>query len=284
MASLRALVIVGWSGRLWSAAAISAALLAVPVSVLAADAPQVVSARYNIVFGGVEIGRFNFNSKVTGRRYDLASDSKVKLLFGMFKWSSEAVAQGSMERTVSPQSFEFNYQIKKKRKRSAIQFADGRVTKLENDPPINHSSKYVPLEKKHLISVLDPMSAIMSMTRVEGEPCRDTLEVFDGVMRFQLKLSPNGKRQIKERQPSGQPSFGYVCRIKFKPIAGYKKESNIKYISENDGIEVVLRPVPSAKILVPYEIRVPTMLGSVIIAAQTISVVDRSNRRIAMVH
>jgi hypothetical protein len=202
----------------------------------------------------------------------------------MFKWSSVARAQGSVARTVSPKSFEFDYQIKKKRKRSAMEFANGRVAKLKNEPPIEYSSKYVPLDASHLASVLDPMSAIMSMTRIEGEPCKDTLEVFDGVMRFRLKLSPNGKRQIKERQPSGQPSFGYVCRVKFTPIAGYKKESNINYIADNNGIELVLRPVPSAKILVPYQIRVPTMLGSVVIAARAISVDNGGSRRIAMVH
>lgn len=267
-------------------AAVGLAPIWIAMPSLAAETGRTtVKANYRISFGGVSIGWFNFDSKVTGRRYELSSSSKVRLLFGAFKWGSESRTSGIVREKASPRSFDFKYYIKKKRKRASMRFARGSVVNLENRPRVRYSDKYVPLLPKHLIGVIDPMTAIMKMSRLEeGEPCRRKLDVFEGKMRFRLTLSPKGKRRIKERRPSGQPQFGYVCAVKFTPIAGHKKSSNIKYIAENDGIEIVLRPVPSAKLLMPYMIRVPTSFGSVVVSARSIDIVNAGNQRIAFQH
>ena len=91
-----------------------------------------------------------------------------------------------------------------------------------------------------------------------------------------------GKRSIKERHASGQPGFGYVCRIRFTPVAGHKRNSHINHLAKSRDMEIVLRPVPSAQLLVPYEIVIPTMVGTVTISARSINIVNGSNQRIAM--
>ena len=266
-------------------AIVFAATAAVSANVTSAAAePGTVTANYRISFAGIDIGDFQFKSKVDGNRYDLTSNSRVKLLFGAWKWNSQSTTEGTISRSITPRSFTFNYQIKKKQKSASMRFARGNVVDLVNKPKITYSKEHVPLLESHLKGVLDPMSAIMDMTQIDGEPCRQNLEVFDGQMRFRLNLSPAGKRRIEERKPSGQPNFGYVCKVKFIPIAGYKRESGIKYIANNNGIQIVLRPVPSAKLLVPYQVTVPTMVGSVVLAAQSINIVNGRNQRIAMTH
>lgn len=266
-------------------AVVSAPALVLPASsAIAAEAdPTTVSASYTISFAGVDIGKFQFHSKVSGNRFELDSASRVKLLFGAFKWSSNSKTVGRLGRSASPESFDFEYHIKKKRKHTRMKLAGGRVVGIENTPRVNYTSEHVPLLAKHLVGVVDPMTAIMRMTRVaKGNPCAQTHEVFDGKMRFRLSLSDKGRRRISDPKPSGQPLFGYVCQVKFTPIAGHKKSQSINYIAGNNGIEVVLRPVPSAKTMVPYRINIPTIVGSVAVSLRTVNIASGRRLRIAL--
>ena len=253
---------------------------------LAAKKPSLqVAADYNIRYAGIKIGSFQFDSKIAGRRYELNSNSRVKLLFGAFKWSSQSNTKGIVSRDPRPQSFDFVYYVKKKRKSASMKFKRGRVVALSNNPRVNYTSKHVPLRPEHLVGVMDPMTAIMRMTRVAGgNPCSQSAEIFDGKRRLRLKLSPKGRRQIAERNRSGQPRFGYVCRIRFTPIAGHKKSSQINSLARNRDIEIVLRPVPAAKIVVPYEINIPTGFGTVSIVARSINIDNGRKQRIALRH
>ena len=253
---------------------------------LAAKKPSLkVAANYKIRYAGIKIGSFQFNSKIAGRRYELTSNSRVKLLFGAFKWSSQSNTKGVVSRNPRPKSFDFVYYVKKKRKSASMKFKRGRVVALSNSPRVNYTNKHVPLRPEHLVGVMDPMTAIMRMTRVAGKnPCSQSAEIFDGKRRLRLKLSPKGRRPIVERKPSGQPGFGYVCRIRFTPIAGHKKSSRINSLANNRDMEIVLRPVPSAKIVVPYEINIPTGFGTVSIVARSINIDNGRKQRIALRH
>ena len=278
---------LGLSGHTPTCVALLAVATLFPASnALAAKKPTLqVAADYKIRYAGIKIGSFQFNSTVAGRRYELTSNSRVKLLFGAFKWSSQSNTKGVVSRDPRPKSFDFVYYIKKKRKSASMKFKRGRVVALSNNPRVNYTSKHVPLRPEHLVGVLDPMTAIMRMTRgASGDPCRQSAEIFDGKRRLRLKLSPKGRRQIAERKPSGQPRFGYVCRIRFTPIAGHKKTSQINSLAKNRDIEIVLRPVPSAKLLVPYEINIPTGFGTVSIVARSINIDNGRQQRIALRH
>ena len=264
-----------------------ALLLSAPLlasSAMAAKKPGMrVSADYEVRFLGAKIGTFQFKSSVTGRRYVLNSNSWIKIFFGAFKWNSQSTTQGILAKKPQPKTFSFNYQIKKKRKSAALKFARGRVVELKNTPPVHYSSKYVPILPKHLVGVVDPMTAIMQMTQAtKGDPCRQTAEIFDGKRRLRLTLAPKGRVRIKDRHASGQPAFGYRCQIRFTPIAGHKKTNHIKHLARMKDMEIILRPVPSAKLLVPYQINIPTMMGSVSILAKSIIVDNGNNPRIAM--
>ena len=49
--------------------------------------------------------------------------------------------------------------------------------------------------------------------------------------------------------------------MRYLPIAGHKVDTETNYMAATDAIEVVLRPVPSANVFVPYQITIPTMVG-----------------------
>lgn len=271
----------------WWPASVVAALLSVAFVATGAQADSSgetkVVAKYGIAFAGVNIGHFGFKSSVGPKSYTLTSDSRVKAFFGLFKWSSQTKTTGVIAGDARPDSFSFDYWIKKKHKQSKITFSRGNAVEVTNKPRVNPSSKYVALTPEHLRGVIDPLTAIMRMTTgTDGQVCRQSAEIFDGRRRLRLVLSPKGRRKIEERGKSGQPRFGYVCRVQFQPIAGHKKSSQINYVADNKNIEIVLRPIPSEGLLVPYKILIPTSFGTVSVDARSINITTPRNQRIAM--
>jgi len=241
-----------------------------------------VAADYSIAYAGIDIGNFQFRSKIEGSSYELRSRSRVKLLFGVFKWGSGSLTEGEIGAEAAPKSFSFDYQIKEKRKSNRVRFRGGHAVAVENEPRVRYTNEHVPLQPKHLKGVVDPMTAIMELTRGgQRNPCRRSAEIFDGKRRFRLELSPKGRQVINETK-SGQPRFGYVCRISYTPIAGHKKSKQVARLARSRDLEIVLRPVPSANIVVPYKILVPTGFGTVSITADSVAIINSRNQKIAM--
>jgi Protein of unknown function (DUF3108) len=93
--------------------------------------------------------------------------------------------------------------------------------------------------------------------------CKETMPVFDGERRFDIILTPKQRTKVENKTPNGYSGFAAVCRAKFVPVSGYRPDdSAIKYMSQTDGIEVWLVPLPATIFYVPYRISVPTSFGS----------------------
>jgi hypothetical protein len=75
-----------------------------------------------------------------------------------------------------------------------------------------------------------------------------------------------------------------VCRVKYRPIAGHVSDAENSYLATTDDIEVSLRPVPSANILVPYQITIPTMLGYITITSKRVEIDTPGSPQIALLH
>ena len=113
---------------------------------------------------------------------------------------------------------------------------------------------------------------------------RPALPIFDGKERFDLVLSYKGQMRVAEQQPSGQPSLAYVCKVRYVPIAGHKVDADTSFMATSDAIEVALRPVPSAHVLVPYQITIPTMAGYVTIVSKRAEIAFPGKPQIALLH
>ena len=51
-----------------------------------------------------------------------------------------------------------------------------------------------------------------------------------------------------------------------------------RHLATTDGIEVALRPVPSADLFVPYQITIPTGAGSATLTSERINIVARGEQ------
>lgn len=263
------------------------ALLVVAVPAIAAadgDWPSKVTANYKITFNGFDVGDFRFESNLGSRGYSLDGRAKLSALLGIFEWKGSTNSTGVLARgEPKPADYSFKYRSSSKSGSVAMSFSKDRVTDRTVVPPSSPSKKTVPLTEEHLKGVLDPMSAVMAMTRQRENPCDQKIAIFDGKQRFDLELSYRRQQTIKEARPSGEPSVAFVCNVRYIPIAGHKDSRTIRKMAETDGIEVVLRPIPSANIFIPYQVTIPTIAGSAVVRSQRVEITT-GMRQIALVH
>jgi hypothetical protein len=251
-----------------------------------ADTPGQVKATYVVEFGGVSIGTFEFASKLAATGvYGLDAKGELSLLFGAIKWSGSASAAGHTagERT-RPNTFDFGFRGSNKTGSTRVAFAGDAVSAVAHVPPREPNPETVPVLPAHLKGVLDPMSASLALTKaVGGNPCARRLPIYDGKERFDLVLSPKGTTEIRERRPSGQPATAVVCRVKYVPISGHKPKDSDRFVQRAEGIDLVMRPIPSLGLYVPHTVIVPTQLGTIRILAKSVSI-STAQQQIALSH
>lgn len=247
--------------------------------------PTRVAAVYNITFGGFDVGNFHFESRVGAQGYTLSGNVELKALMGIFNWEGVTRSSGSVagERP-KPAAYTFDFKSNAKSGSLKMSFNDRGVSNVTSVPPHTPSRGSVPVREHHLKDVLDPLSAVMALTRAgASNPCGRKLSIYDGKQRFDLELSFRRRERIKDARPSGQPGVGYVCRVTYIPIAGHKNNDETKQWADNAGIEVAFRPVPSANLLIPYHITIPTIAGAAVLTSQRVDITTPSMRQIALV-
>ena len=252
----------------------------------AADWPANVRAVYDINFNGFNVGTFEFQSQSEEESYSLTGNAQLSLLLGAFTWIGETRSFGLIANHMpKPAAFAFDFKANSKVGSTKMDFADGIVAAIRHTPTPVPKPDMVPVRQQHLKGVLDPLSAIMVVARGSNpNPCDRRLPIFDGKERFDLVLSYKGQMKVNEQQPSGQPAMAHVCKVKYQPIAGHKVDTETSFMATTDAIEVALRPVPSANILIPYQITIPTMVGYATLVAKRVDIETPGKPQIALLH
>src|SRR5262245_60980926 len=183
----------------------------------ASDAwPSRVAAAYKITFNGFDVGNFQFESSVNSRSYTLTGNAELSALLGVFNWKGVTRSSGMLSgEDPKPAAYTFDYKSNSKSGSVKMSFSDGRVANSTVIPPSSPSKATVPLQEQHLKSVLDPLTAVMAVTRGQaGNPCGRRVSIFDGKQRFDLLFSFRRQQRITETVPSGQPGIAFVCRVR----------------------------------------------------------------------
>jgi hypothetical protein len=266
-------------------ASAATAATASPAAASIAWAPR-VSAVYKLKMGGFDLATFNFVSSVTGDVYTLSGKGQMVWGFGLFKYSGDFSGSGRVAGNVMrPATYAYDWKVNSKSGSVRIAYGDGHVRSVEIQPPHTPDPDVVPLKPEHLRAVFDPLTSLAVMSRIgEGDPCRRRIGVFEGKQRFDIVLSPARQETVVEPRPSGQPVAAHVCQVRYTPVAGHKSNRETKAAIKAEGIEVAFRPVPSAGMLVPYRIVLPTPLGNAVLTAHRVEITAPGNRLIALTH
>jgi len=244
-------------------------LLAVP----SAFAQGKLDARYEATLAGIPVGKGAWTIDIADDSFSAAASGGTSGLLKAFAGGSgTGAAQG---RVVNGALVSTNYSAttttSKKSEAIRIVLSNGNVKEyaIEPEPPVDPDR--LPITDAHRRGVYDPMTG--SMLRVPGsgdplspEACRTGAAIFDGRMRYDLKL--DFKRMETVRAEKGYRGSVVVCAVYFSPVAGYIPDRPvIKYLAAQRNIEITFAPIAGTRILVPFRMVIPTPLGTAMLEA-----------------
>ncbi len=252
-----------------------------------------VSATYHIKYNGIALGKLKFKSTVKGRTYVMESNTKlsVPLLGSIFKslsWRGVTRTTGSVRnRKPLPDNYYFAFSNGKKAGKIDMTFSGNRVSRVVSVPDKKLSREYVQVKSAHLKRVMDPMSAIMLISR-QGKShrsaCANTIPIYDGKQRFNLKLSYKRSVRVNRSQSGGYAGPVIICRVRYQPIAGYKRhKKDVKFMTKSKGIELWLMPLPKSRNYAPYRFLLPLPVGTAEANLARFDIRNASGRQIALV-
>lgn len=263
---------------------LSLGLLLLPISIVSAQTPAAkpeqawpatVHATYSLQYNGIEVGKLKFKSKTTADSYALSGSGKVSVLFGTFKWQGASSVIGAIQgSTPTPVSYSFNWrQNDKKGGKVEIGFKENLASDIAIKPAPRPKSDTVPLLLTHKTGALDPMSAVLMLTKADGRPpCDRRVGIFDGKQRYDIVFSPKRTTSVASAAGAGRTESAYVCRVTYEPIAGHRDNDDTKNMVSNRDVEIVLRRIPGSQMLVPHSLTIPTSWGTGTMVTEKIEV------------
>jgi len=239
----------------------------------AAFAQGKLDARYEATLAGIPVGKGAWTIEIADDQFSAAASGGTSGLLKAFAGGSgTGAAQGRVVNgALVASSYSATTTTSKKSEAIRILLANGNVKEfaIEPEPPVD--ADRLPVTDAHRRGVYDPMTG--AMIKVPGtsevlspDSCRTGAGIFDGRMRYDLKL--DFKRMETVKAEKGYHGPVVVCAVYFTPVAGYIPDRPvIKYLAAQRNIEIAFAPVAGTRILVPFRMTVPTPLGTAVLEA-----------------
>jgi hypothetical protein len=232
-----------------------------------------LEARYTASVGGIPLGKGAWIIEIGESQYSAAASGQVSgVLRAVTSGEGQAAARGALNSGHPvPQSYAVHVTAGDQSDDVRMTLNSGTVKELAVEPTFPPTPDRVPVTDVHRKGIIDPMSAGLMPVGGTGdvlvpEACQRTLPIFDGRQRFDLTLA--FKRLDKVSSDKGYHGPVVVCQVLYQPLAGHRPSRYaIKYLMEQRDMEIWLAPIVGTRILVPYRIQVPTVLGSAVLEA-----------------
>ncbi|MGO4712026.1 DUF3108 domain-containing protein [Bradyrhizobium sp. 2TAF24] len=233
---------------------------------VAASAQGRLEARYEASLAGIQVGKGSWVIDISDDQFSAsASGGSTGLLKAVAGGSGTSAAQGRMVNgQFAPVNYTATLTTDKKSETIRIQLTGGSVKESSIEPEPEPTPERIPVTEAQRHGVVDPMTG--SLVRVPGtadpvgpEACKSNAAIFDGRMRYDLRLD---YKRLETVSAKGYQGPVVVCAIAFRPIAGYVPDRPaIKYLIAQRNMEVWLAPIAGTRVLVPYKVLVPTPVG-----------------------
>ena len=222
---------------------------------------------------GIPVGKGSWTIEIGDDVFSATAQGGTAGLLKAFSGGNGSGA--SQGRIVSGALVASNYaattNMSKKSETIRISLLNGNIREfaIEPEPPVDPDR--VPVTDAQKKGVFDPMTG--SMLRVPGtaelmspDSCRTGAGIFDGRMRYDLKL--DFKRMETVKADKGYHGPALVCAIYFTPLAGYIPDRPVvKYLAKERNMEVAFVPIAGTRILVPFRLTIPTPFGPAMLEA-----------------
>ena len=230
-----------------------------------ARAQAMLEAQYRVSLLGLPIGKGAWRVALTGDRYVMEARGEVT---GIMKAFSSGEGSASVHGSIAgskllPSSYGFNLKTGARVDDVRMALAGAAVKQLAIEPPVEPKPDRIPLTDADKRGIIDPITAGVQPAGDKGasaEVCQRTVPVFDGRMRFDLRLS--FKRMERVKSEKGYEGPVVVCGIRFDPISGHEAgKSGIRFLRETRDMEIWYAPIAGTHFVAMYRIMLPTQLG-----------------------
>jgi hypothetical protein len=238
-----------------------------------AQAQGRLDARYEATLAGIPVGRGAWTVDIADDQFSAsASGGTAGLLKAFAGGSGTGASQGRVVGgALVPTNYSASTITSKKSESIRMVLVNGTIKEfaIEPEPPVDPDR--IPVTDAQRRGVYDPMTG--SLLRVPGtgevltpDACRTGAGIFDGRMRYDLKL--DFKRMETVKADKGYQGPAIVCSVYFTPLAGYIPDRPvIKYLAAQRNIEIAFVPVAGTRILVPFRMIIPTPFGAAMLEA-----------------
>lgn len=238
-----------------------------------ASAQGRLDAQYEATLAGIPVGKGAWTIEIGDDTFQASAQGGTAGLLKAFSGGKGAGASQGRVVNGMPVATAYTATTSTSKKSETIRMvlANGNIKdfSIEPEPPVD--ADRIPVTEAQKKGVFDPMTG--SMLRVAGntelmspDSCRTAAGVFDGRMRYDLKLDFKRLETVKAEHGYHGPAL--VCAIYFVPIAGYIPDRPvIKYLAAQRNIEIAFVPIAGTRILVPFRMVIPTPLGPAVLEA-----------------
>jgi hypothetical protein len=239
----------------------------------AAFAQGRLEAHYEATLSGIPVGKGSWTIEIGDDAFSASAQGGTA---GLMKAFSGGTGSGASQgRIVNGALVASNYTAttttSKKSETIRLALANGSIKEfsIEPEPPVD--ADRLPVTEAHRKGVFDPMTG--SILRVPGtadlmspDSCRTGAGIFDGRMRYDLKLDYKRIETVKAEKGYHGPAL--VCAIYFTPVAGYIPDRPvIKYLATQRNMEIAFVPIAGTRVLVPFRLSIPTPFGPAMLEA-----------------
>ncbi len=260
------------AGR-WRTLVASTLVAAALAAGASAASAETLRAHYAVTLMGLHIGELTADGNMQPQTYHMGLNAHLTGLAAMVSSVQMAlVSSGAVNKrgAVAPSSYATSAVNSESTRTLRMALNAGTVKAVEINPEPEWRGPRVPVTEANKRNVLDPTSALI-MPVPAGESltgpaaCQRTLPIYDGYARFDIALHYQGERDVQVQGYNGPVA---VCSARYHPISGHLVGSRqTNFMAQNEGIEVWLAPIPSAHVVVPLRVSMPTMTGQLDIQA-----------------
>jgi len=212
-------------------------------------------AHYVISVAGVAVGEGTWSVEIDTRRYAARADGSFtgvwRVLAGgdVFSATRGSVGRGGL----APTHYEANFALDEALDAVRMDLRDGTVTDLDVRPALPDLPDRVPVTAAHRIGVVDPLTAGLMPVPGTGD---------------MLSAAASFKRMDAVAAEQGYQGPVVVCAMMYQPISGHSPTGwRVSHLTGKRGMEMWLAPIDGTRLLAPFRISVPTLLGLAVLEA-----------------
>jgi hypothetical protein len=239
----------------------------------AAAAQGRLEAHYEATLAGIPVGKGAWTIEIGDDTFSAAAQGGTA---GLLKAFSGGTGSGASQGRVIngalvANAYTATTTTQKKSETIRLVLANGTVKDFSIDPAPPVDPGRIVVTEAHRKGVLDPMTGTLLRVAGNGEllspdSCRTGTGIFDGRMRYDLKLDYKRMETVKAERGYHGPAL--VCAVYFNPVAGYIPDRPvIKYLATERRMEITFVPIAGTRVLVPFRMTIPTPFGLAMLEA-----------------